>query len=321
VSLDDLCRRLRETTRGRVEANRPLRSLTTYRLGGPARLYVEPADVADLGALWAALREAGDVELLLLGRGSNLVVSDRGWPGVVVRLGPGFSWIEPWREEGQEGLRAGAATPLPTLANWAARRGLSGLEWLVAIPGSVGGAVRMNAGAHDGAVATRLHSMRSFDLGRGELASRAASALGLAYRRSGVTERELVLEASFSLAPADPDCIRATMDRYRRHRAATQPGALQNAGSTFRNPPGDSAGRLVEAAGLKGFRIGGALVSELHANFFMASEGATSQDVYDLVAAVRAQVRARFGVDLEPEVRFAGSFESPARRDREAGRR
>jgi UDP-N-acetylmuramate dehydrogenase len=139
--------------------------------------------------------------------------------------------------------------------------------------------------------------------------TRDASDLELSYRRSNISDRELVLEAFFALEPAEERAIRECMDSFRRHRSATQPGALQNAGSTFKNPPGDSAGRLVEAAGLKGLRVGGASVSELHANFFMAGEGATAQDVHDLVHEVRMAVRARLGVELEPEVRFAGHFE------------
>jgi UDP-N-acetylmuramate dehydrogenase len=318
MSLEELASLLRESVRGRVEVNRPLRGLTTYRLGGPARIFVEPADVADVEALCRALHAVGGADVLAVGRGSNLVVSDRGWEGVAVRLGPRFSRIEEWTDsEGRPGLSAGAATPLPTVANWAARRGLAGLEWLVAIPGSVGGAVAMNAGAHEGDVACSLHSALLFRLRGLDMAWTEAAELGLAYRRSGVAEQELVLEAAFSLTPADPAAIRARMDRYRRHRGATQPGALQNAGSTFRNPPGDSAGRLVDACGLKGFSVGGASVSELHANFFMASEGASAQDVYDLVHAVRARVRARFGVELEPEVRFAGSFRDPPAEGRE----
>jgi UDP-N-acetylmuramate dehydrogenase len=321
MRFDVLVPRLRATLKGRVEEDWSLAPLTTYRVGGRARCYVEPANLADLEALSRTLQELGGAEVLAVGRGSNLVVSDRGWSGVAVRLGPRFSWIEPWSSApARSGLRAGAATPLPTLANWAARRGLTGLEWLVAIPGSVGGAVRMNAGAHDGAIATCLHSVQLFDLDRAELVTRRASELGLAYRRSDVADREVVVDASFVLAGDDRDAIKVRMDSYRRHRAETQPGALQNAGSTFRNPPGDSAGRLVEAAGLKGFRVGGASVSELHANFFMASESATAQDVYDLVQAVKSAVRDRFGVELEPEVRFAGRFDSARAPERLRGR-
>jgi UDP-N-acetylmuramate dehydrogenase len=323
VTIEDLAARLSAVMRGRVEENRSLATLTTYRLGGPARIFVEPADAADLEALWRALGEAGGIDVLTIGRGSNLVVADEGWPGVAVRIGPAFSWIEPWSSPAAgPGLSAGAGTPLPTVANWAARRGLAGLEWLVAVPGSVGGAVRMNAGAHGGAVAETLRRVRLFDLGGGKTVTRQAPELGLSYRRSNLSDRELVLEAFFELDRVDTRAIRERMESFRRHRSATQPGALQNAGSTFKNPPGDAAGRLVEAAGLKGLRVGEASVSKLHANFFMAGEGATAQDVYDLVREVQATVHARFGIELEPELRFAGRFDSAgvrrAARDRQA---
>lgn len=167
----------------------------------------------------------------------------------------------------------------------------------------------MNAGAHEGSISDTLASVRIYDLATGAVVSRSASSLGLAYRHSDLTPWEVVVEATFELDPDDPGAIRDRMDRYRKHRAETQPGALQNAGSTFKNPPGDSAGRLVEAAGLKGHRVGGAAVSQLHANFFIASDSATSQDVFDLVHDVRARVLDRFGIELEPEVRFVGPFE------------
>ncbi|MFN2488232.1 MAG: UDP-N-acetylmuramate dehydrogenase [Actinomycetota bacterium] len=307
MSLDALAAELAHALEGRVEMDRALARLTTYRLGGPARVYVEPAHARDVEALARLLRER-DVEVLPLGRGSNLVVSDRGWPGVVVHFGAAFSWIKQHRDA-EASLEAGAATPLPTVANWAARRGLGGVEFFVAIPGSIGGAVRMNAGAHGGEVADALHSITLVDLDAGDVEVRRASSLGLEYRRSNLGGRVVVLNASFALAPADPGALRARMEELRRHRAATQPGAVQNAGSVFKNPPGDSAGRLVEAAGLKGTRVGGAEVSRLHANFFLAPPGATAQDVYDLVRTVRARVLDAFGVELEPEIRFVGSFD------------
>jgi UDP-N-acetylmuramate dehydrogenase len=248
--------------------------------------------------------------VLALGRGSNLVVSDEGWPGVVVRLAASFSWIEPLEDEAP-GLRAGAATPMPLLANWSARRGFAGLEFAIAIPGSVGGAVRMNAGAHGRETADALHSARVFDLDSLELHHLKASELDYSYRRSNLTDRQLVLEAQWALEEAPAAEVRERMDGYRKHRAETQPGAVQNAGSVFKNPAGDHAGRLVEAAGLKGFRVGGAAVSELHANFFIADAGASAQDVYELVAQVRSRVGARFGVDLVPEIRFVGHFVEP----------
>jgi UDP-N-acetylmuramate dehydrogenase len=293
-----------KSLKGRLERNWPLARSTTYRLGGPADLYVELADEDDVITLAGALDE--DVPVLAVGRGSNLVVSDRGFPGVAVRLGSGFSWTRP---RGESGLEAGGATPLPTVANWAARRGLAGMEFTVAIPGSVGGAVRMNAGAHAGEMSDRLEGVTVFDLRLGLVTHRAAAELDLAYRHSNLTDTDLVLAAGLTLVPDESAAIRSRMEAYRRHRAETQPGALQNAGSVFKNPPGDHAGRLVEAAGLKGFRVGGARVSELHANFFMADGGCTSQDVYDLVHAVRGRVEATFGVVLEPEIRFIGVFE------------
>jgi UDP-N-acetylmuramate dehydrogenase len=321
MSLGALERSLRARLRGRVEAERPLAGLTTYRLGGPARLYVEPADPADIDALGDTLRDAPGVPLLVLGRGSNVVVSDGGWPGIALRLGPAFAWIEPLEvADAPGGLRAGAGTPLPTLANWAARRGLSGLEFLVAIPGSVGGAVRMNAGAHGGAVADTLCGARVADLARAAIAARAAGDLDLGYRRSNLASHDVVLDATFALRADDGSAIRARMDEYRRHRAATQPGALQNAGSVFRNPPGDAAGRLVEAAGLKGWRVGGACVADLHANFFIADPGAAAQDVFDLVEGVAERVRSLFGVELEPEIRFAGAFARSGRPLEPSGR-
>ena len=304
---------LRVNARGRVSLDHSLASMTTYRLGGPAALFFEPADLDDLAPLTPALRSGGldpaGVPLLVLGRGSNVVVSDRGFDGIVLRMGAGLSWIaaDPHLERR---VRAGAATSMPLLANWAARRSLGGLEFTVGIPGSVGGGVRMNAGAHGGSIADTLVEVRVFDLTSGEVTTRAAGDLQMTYRRSALAPTEVVVEAAFELVPDSEEAIRARMEEYRRHRAETQPGALQNAGSTFKNPPGDSAGRLVESVGLKGFGVGGAHVSELHANFFIASSEATAQDVFDLVQEVRRRVLDATGVELEPEVRFVGPFDS-----------
>lgn len=314
MDLRAIAEALRAELAGEVETERSLGPLTTYRVGGPAAIYVEPRSISDLESLGRVLREHGasEIPVLTLGRGSNVVISDGGFPGLVLRLGAAFSEVSERTDE-EPGLCAGGSAPLPTVANRAARRGLSGLEFLIAIPGSVGGAVRMNAGAHGREVGDALELVRIFDLDLLTVETRDASSLGLRYRGSDLTDRHVVLDACFSLAPVDVDEVRTKMDAYRRHRAETQPGALQNAGSTFKNPPGDHAGRLVEAAGLKGFTVGGASVSTLHANFFMASTGATSQDVYDLVHEVRARVRDRFGIDLQPEVRFVGAFKERSR--------
>lgn len=310
MTVDALARALEEALPGRVRRGAPLAPLTTYRLGGPAAVLVEPGGPDDVGAIADALQDERDVPLLVLGRGSNTVVSDEGWPGLVVHASGGLASIGSGPDETT--VVAGAGTSMPQLANWAARRGLTGLEFLVSIPGSVGGGVRMNAGAHGSEIADRLVAATVLDLERRTVEEVAVEDLGLSYRRSSLGALQFVIAARFSLEPAPSAAIRERMESYRRHRAATQPGAALNAGSVFKNPPGDFAGRLVEAAGLKGFSVGGARVSEKHANFFVAGEGATAQDVFDLVHAVRARVAAATGIELEPEVRFAGSFRAPA---------
>ncbi len=309
MSLPDLRARLAGHFGPRLESDVLLAPLTTYRIGGPAALYLEPASDDDLVALARCLREAGrGVPVLTLGRGSNIVISDKGWRGLLVRLeSKSFSFVRPG--ERPDSLVTGAATSLPVVANWAARRGLSGIEFMIAIPGSVGGAVRMNAGAHGGATADHLVTVKVLDLGAAEIGERKASELELSYRHSNLTENDVVIEAAFELVPEDPAKVKERLDGFRKHRAETQPPAVQNAGSTFKNPPGDFAGRLVEAAGLKGFRLGGVSVSELHANFFVSDASATAQDVYDLVHEVARRVKDSSGIELEPEVRFAGDFD------------
>ena len=166
----------------------------------------------------------------------------------------------------------------------------------------------MNAGAHGSDLAASLVHATVIGLDTGEMGARTGEQLGLSYRHSNLSDREIVVSARLRLSPEPQESIRARMDSWRKHRATTQPGALQNAGSTFKNPPGDSAGRLVDAAGLKGWRVGGASVSVIHANFFMADDTATAQDVFDLIHDVRRKVNDAFGVELTPEVRFVGSF-------------
>jgi len=312
VNVSTLVRRLTSRARGSVQTNYPLSGLTTYRVGGPARVYFEPEDADDVSVLGDLLEDVPELPLLVLGRGSNVLVADSGFPGIVVHPGMSFSWIRPVGDETPVGMTAGSATPLPLLANWAARRGLAGLEFAIAIPGSVGGGVRMNAGAHGGEMVDTLRTASIFDLRENGRREVSVSDLGMAYRRSGVQDHELVVDATFALRPDDEPAVRARMEAYRKHRAETQPGALQNAGSTFKNPPGDAAGRLVEAAGLKGHRVGRVTVSDLHANFFIAEEGARAQDVYDLVQEVRSLVKERMGVELQPEIRFIGDFSSRA---------
>ena len=290
---------------GYVTERVAMKSLTTYKLGGPARWFCEaPSAAAAADVIRAASRKG--IDILVLGRGSNLVFSDAGYDGLVIRLSGRFKEVRIDREA--ETVSAGAAAPLPVLARRAGRAALGGLEFYVGIPGSVGGAVTMNAGFYGAETADVAISASILDMRSGEIVERDASDLEFGYRRSSVGGDDLVLEASFAVEPGEAGRISARMREATRWRRENQPGGTLNAGSVFRNPPGDAAGRLIDSLGLKGLRRGGARVSTRHANFFVADPGAAAQDVYDLVHEVRRLVRERAGVLLEPEVRFAGRF-------------
>ena len=290
----------------RVRRNVPLGPLTTYRVGGPAALFLEAADEADLERARTAVSQTG-IPVLLVGRGSNLLVADRGFPGLAVVLGEGFATIE---IEGGD-VRAGGAVSLPVLARRTAAVGLTGFEWAVGVPGSVGGAVRMNAGGHGSDVAASLVSARIVDLagargGEPELTGDVlADRLGLGYRRSALTPTSVVVEARFALRPGDREASEREIAEIVRWRREHQPGG-SNAGSVFANPPGDSAGRLVEAAGLKGFRRGSAYVSPKHANFVQVDDRGSADDVRALIEEVARVVLEKTGVRLELENHLVG---------------
>ncbi len=290
--------------RGLIRRGQRLAPFTTYKLGGPAMLFVEVNERSDLEDVVAGLRET-PLPVLVLGRGSNVVVSDDGFAGVVVYLGSGFTWI---RYEDDE-LRAGGSTPLPQLARSAVRLGRGGLEFYVGIPGSVGGAVRMNAGCLGADTASVLIEARVFSLADGATVTGTPATLDLAYRHSNLGDLDVVLEAGFRTEPTERAKAEQTMRDVSRWRREHQPGGTLNAGSVFKNPPGDAAGRIIEDAGLKGFRVGSVAVSEKHANFIVADREASARDVYELVVAVRETVRERTGIDLSPEIRFVGEFE------------
>jgi UDP-N-acetylmuramate dehydrogenase len=306
VTAADAAVALQSSVQGAVTTDAPLAPFTSFRLGGAAAILVEAAGEEDLVAT-AAVAASSDLPLLSLGRGSNVLVSDHGYPGIVVRLGKGFEWIA----DSGDGLEAGGATPLPRLANRAAGRGLTGLEFVVAIPASLGGAVRMNAGAHSSSLSEVLDWVRLYRLGDVAPVQLPAAELGMRYRSTVLDDNDIVCAARLSLTRALPAEIAGRMQRYRDHRAATQPIEARNAGSMFKNPPGGSAGRLIEEAGMKGHRAGEAEVSDKHANFFLARPGASAQDVHRLLVEVQAGVLERSGVLLTPEVRLIGSFEPP----------
>jgi len=291
--------------RSRLFTHVPLGPLTTYKMGGNARIMVEAQERDDLAAVAAGLEET-PLQVLVLGRGSNVLVSDHGFDGLVLHLGGGFSWVE--IDEGE--VSSGGATPLPVLARTAAKAGRGSLEFLVGIPGSVGGAVRMNAGCHGSETADVLRTAAVFNLSDGSESHRSPDQLDLEYRHSNLGDLEVVLSATFETTQVDPEAAEATMREVSRWRKANQPGGTLNAGSVFKNPPGEAAGRIIDEAGLKGFSVGGVSVSVKHANFFVAEKEATAQDVHDLVVAVRDIVLERTGVTLVPEIRFVGEFEA-----------
>ena len=291
---------------GRALTGVRIGALTTYKLGGPARFYVELHDRDELPVIADAL--AGDPQpVLVVGRGSNLVVSDQGWPGLAIRFG--FAFTEIGMGPAPDYLvNAGAATTLPRLARETVNRARGGLEFYVGIPGSVGGAVRTNAGGHGSETADWLEEAEIFDLADGAFRTVGPVDLNFKYRSSSVQPTELVVSATFRTEPIDVDRGQETLREITRWRRLHQPGGTLNAGSVFRNPPGDAAGRLIDELGLKGFTVGGARVSHKHANFFEAGPDATAQDVFDLVQAVRDRVLQETGIALIPEVQFAGPF-------------
>ena len=295
---------LRGVLAGRVAVGEPLAPLTSFRVGGPAAVFVEPTDEADLVRVAEAIA-SHPVPVLVLGRGTNLLVSDQGFPGIVVRLTSGFEWIA---GDGTS-VDAGGGAPLPKVANHAARRSLAGMEFAVAIPATVGGGVRMNAGAHASSISSVLSWARVVHLTTGLEETLSVENLNLSYRSSSLTATDVVCAARFDLVPGDRGDIGRRMEEYRLHRATTQPAEAPNAGSMFRNPDGGSAGMLIEAAGLKGTAVGQAEVSDRHANFFLARPGATAQQVLDLMVKVQRAVEEHAGVVLQPEVHVVGAFE------------
>jgi UDP-N-acetylmuramate dehydrogenase len=301
---------LRAQVEGEVLIEEPLAGYTTMRVGGPAGVLVRAAAPADLAAVARTCAERG-VPWLILGRGSNLLVADQGWSGVVVILGRGFRGVDIEEEGGPAGtpagVVAGAAEPMPALAARVAAAGLGGLAFGVAIPGTLGGAVRMNAGAHGAELRDVLDWAEVVRLGRGGQIERwTRDDLAMTYRHTALPDDAVVVRARLVLRHERGEVLRDDMAEMKRWRRAHQPINVPSCGSVFRNPPGDSAGRLIEGAGMKGYRVGGAEVSQVHANFITVRGGATAGDVAEVIAAVRAAVRERHGVDLATEVVLAG---------------
>lgn len=304
VDARHIAERLRARVDGAVEVDAPLARFTTFRVGGPADVLLEAESEEDLRAL---AEERGDAPVAIIGKGSNLLVSDDGFRGVAVRLGRAF------REHSSVGNEVvfGGAVHLPAGARLTARLGLAGFEFAAEIPATFGGAVRMNAGAHGRCMADVLVQATVVDLETGGVRDVDVDALGYAYRHSALHRSDIVTRGRVRLERGDPAKISATISAFLRWRREHQPSG-RSAGSVFKNPDGDSAGRLIDAAGAKGLKVGGAEVSDVHANFIVASPQATASDVYSLIERIRAMVEAHSGVVLEPEVRFLGSFPGPS---------
>jgi UDP-N-acetylmuramate dehydrogenase len=286
--------------RGRLLANESLAPLTWFRVGGPAQVLFTPADEDDLGYFLKTL--PGELPVHLVGVGSNLIVRDGGLPGVVIRLSPrGFG------EASASGdiVTAGAAALDKRVAEVAATASLGGLEFYFGIPGTIGGALRMNAGANG--AETKDVLIEATGVGRdGTKHSFANADMKFVYRNSGVDPSVIFTSARFRGARATPEAIRARMNEVQSHRETAQPIREKTGGSTFKNPPGNSAWKLIDAAGCRGLRVGGAMVSEMHCNFLINTGDASAHDIETLGETVRARVKQTCGIELQWEIKRIG---------------
>lgn len=305
---DDLREAFRRAFGDRVRFREPLRLHTSFRIGGPADIWVEVRDIADISRA-QALAAAASVPVHVLGGGTNVLVSDRGVRGVVLHLSRAFAGIE-WTGEGDGArARAGAAVALKRLVNETIERGLTGLEFAEGIPGSIGGGLLMNAGAFGGEMSQVVERVEGVDR-TGQWRRLLRGELRFQYRNFDLEPGFVVTHVGFLLRPGDVGAIRGRRAEARRRRQERQPLGYPNAGSIFKNPPGLYAGQLIEACGLKGVRVGGAMISEQHANFIVNLGGATARDVRALMDAAADQVLQRQGVRLQPEIKLVGEWEA-----------
>lgn len=302
MSVQGAHERLLACVQGPILAGERMARHTSYRIGGPAALYVTCDTFADLRAATDVLRAEG-VPWVIMGRGSNVLVSDEGYGGAVLTLGKEF---RRFALDGENRMHVGAGTVLQRVVTEAFDRGLSGLEFAVGIPGTVGGAVSMNAGTAGQWIGAIVDEVVAFRPGEG-LVRYDGRDVGWYYRASGIPSREIVLEASLALRPGDEALVKQTMEQVLARRNETQPFDKLSCGSVFRNPPdGPAAAQLIEACGLKGFTVGRAQVSQRHANFIVNLGGATAADVTRVIVHVLSEVREQHGVELRPEVKFLG---------------
>ena len=283
-----------------VAGSYDLGQLSTYRVGGKAKFFTRVSNLASLEGISELITES-EMKVLIVGNGSNLLISDSGFDGLVIQLGENFENISVVNQE----VTAGGAASLPVLARHTVKNGLSGLEWAVGVPGTVGGAVRMNAGGHGASISDSLLSATIFDLWTKKYKNLNVEELKMEYRSTAISNYEIVVDSSFSLDIGNTEKGDERISEIVRWRRENQPGG-QNAGSVFMNPLGDSAGRLIDATGLKGYEIGSAMVSEKHANFIQVKPNGSADDVYRLMKVVHARVLEETGVSLETETVMVG---------------
>ena len=303
MAFDDLIPVLQQKMpdlRGKLVANQPLANITWFRVGGPAQILFTPADESDLA--YFLKQNAGALPVYVVGLGSNLLVRDGGVPGVVIRLGRGFGAVS---AEDNHRLRAGTMVPDVKVARAAGEASISGLSFYRGIPGSIGGALRMNAGAHGGETKDVLLEARAVSLD-GEVHVLSNADMGFTYRHCGVPDDWIFTEAVFQGHPGTPEEISAEMQDVAKYREDNQPIKERTGGSTFKNPDGHSAWKLVDQAGMRGYRVGGAKVSEMHCNFLINDRNATGEDLERLGETVRARVKATSGIMLQWEIKRIG---------------
>ncbi len=277
-----------------------LGSHCTYRVGGEAKLFVEIHAVEELSALSTITNDL-DLDVLVIGKGSNMLVSDKGFSGVAIKLGAEFDYIE----IAESTVRVGGITFMPIVARKSVDAGLKGFEWAVGVPGSIGGGVRMNAGGHGSDIAANLTEAKIFDLPTGELTTKTPTELDLSYRSSNIASHQLVVEATLELEPGDYEESKAELSEIVRWRRANQPGG-QNAGSVFANPEGNHAAKLIQEAGLKGFSLDTAMVSDKHSNFIQAGADGSADDVYRLIQHIKGVIAEANGIQLRVENKLIG---------------
>ena len=297
---EQIFKRLKQIFRGKILLEEPLSKHTSFRIGGPADYYLFPKDLEDLSSI-VDLCHRDQIPRFIIGNGTNLLVSDQGFRGIVIDLSETFSHIQ------NKGTRVtvGAGVALKELVKYCTARGLSGLEPMVGIPGQIGGGIRLNAGAWGGEVGDHLQSVRILDR-FGVMERRQRDEITMGYRYTDLPSDVIIVEAQFGFSEENPKKMENVQEKYMKQRREQQPLSLPSAGSIFKRPPGDYAGRLIEEAGCKGLRIGDAMVSKKHANFIVNCHLASAEDVVRVMKEVQETVFKRFGIELEPEIHMLG---------------